>query len=142
MWLTRDPISYSGGVNLYGYCESGPVGAMDCWGTDYIKIIGDLKNPDVFGGSILPTIYPMGLGDLDASKKGRAGVLRALIDADDGTDVLFYGHSQSIKPVGTLFHLSTGNTVSDIITPGDIGPQDIDDIMEWLDGIGLRGKGG
>jgi RHS repeat-associated protein len=24
-WLTRDPISYSGGINLYGYCAGGPV---------------------------------------------------------------------------------------------------------------------
>ncbi len=28
-WINRDPISYSGGVNLYGYCESGPVGRID-----------------------------------------------------------------------------------------------------------------
>lgn len=28
-WLTRDPISYSGGINLYGYCGSGPVANAD-----------------------------------------------------------------------------------------------------------------
>ncbi len=28
-WLTRDPIGYAGGVNLYGYCGGGPVGAVD-----------------------------------------------------------------------------------------------------------------
>jgi len=28
-WLNRDPIGYSGGVNLYGYCGGGPVGATD-----------------------------------------------------------------------------------------------------------------
>jgi RHS repeat-associated protein len=28
-WLTRDPISYSGGINLYGYCSGGPVGWAD-----------------------------------------------------------------------------------------------------------------
>ena len=28
-WLTRDPIGYQGGINLYGYVESGPVGMVD-----------------------------------------------------------------------------------------------------------------
>jgi len=31
-WLTRDPIGFGGGVNLYGYCGGGPVGAVDPWG--------------------------------------------------------------------------------------------------------------
>ena len=31
-WLTRDPIGYEGGINLYGYCGGGPVGAVDPWG--------------------------------------------------------------------------------------------------------------
>ncbi len=28
-WLTRDPMGFSGGLNLYGYCGSGPVGWVD-----------------------------------------------------------------------------------------------------------------
>lgn len=28
-WVTRDPIGYAGGANLYGYCGGGPVGAAD-----------------------------------------------------------------------------------------------------------------
>ena len=28
-WVTRDPIGYAGGVNLYGYCGSGPIGRSD-----------------------------------------------------------------------------------------------------------------
>ena len=28
-WVTRDPIGYEGGINLYGYCEGGPVGRSD-----------------------------------------------------------------------------------------------------------------
>jgi len=31
-WLTPDPISYAGGMNLYAYCRSNPVGAADPWG--------------------------------------------------------------------------------------------------------------
>ena len=32
-WLTRDPIGYQGGINLYGYVGSGPVGDVDATGT-------------------------------------------------------------------------------------------------------------
>ena len=31
-WLTRDPISYRGGTNLYGYVNSSPVGMVDAAG--------------------------------------------------------------------------------------------------------------
>ena len=30
-WLTRDPIGYQGGINLYGYVNSSPVGSVDAW---------------------------------------------------------------------------------------------------------------
>ena len=33
-WITRDPIGVSGGINLYGYVESGPVGKVDASGQD------------------------------------------------------------------------------------------------------------
>ena len=33
-WLTRDPIGYAGGVNLYGYCGGNPVNRADPEGTD------------------------------------------------------------------------------------------------------------
>ena len=28
-WLNRDPIGFSGGINLYGYCQQNPVGWVD-----------------------------------------------------------------------------------------------------------------
>lgn len=31
-WLTRDPIGYGGGANLYGYVGGNPVGVLDPWG--------------------------------------------------------------------------------------------------------------
>ena len=37
-WLTRDPIGYSGGVNLYGYVGNNPVNFMDFWGLVKTKI--------------------------------------------------------------------------------------------------------
>ena len=32
-WLSRDPIGYEGGINLYGYVDSSPVGNVDAGGT-------------------------------------------------------------------------------------------------------------
>ena len=33
-WLTRDPIGYLGGMDLYAYCDGNPVGAIDPSGLD------------------------------------------------------------------------------------------------------------
>ncbi|HMS55687.1 MAG TPA: RHS repeat-associated core domain-containing protein [Fimbriimonadaceae bacterium] len=41
-WLNRDPIGYSGGMNLYGYCGGGPVGAADPSGLSRITWLYDL----------------------------------------------------------------------------------------------------
>ena len=35
-WLTRDPIGYRGGINLYGYVDSSPVGNVDASGEIWI----------------------------------------------------------------------------------------------------------
>ena len=28
-WLTRDPLGYDGGINVYAYCEDNPIGGID-----------------------------------------------------------------------------------------------------------------
>ena len=33
-WIQRDPIGFQGGINLYEYVGSGPVGGVDPWGHD------------------------------------------------------------------------------------------------------------
>ena len=38
-WITRDPIGYEGGVNLYGYCGNQPVQGIDPSGHFVIIII-------------------------------------------------------------------------------------------------------
>ena len=32
-WLTRDPLGYEGGINVYAYCEDNPIGNVDPMGT-------------------------------------------------------------------------------------------------------------
>ncbi len=38
-WLTRDPIGYGGGLNLYGYCGADPVGGVDPLGLQATELI-------------------------------------------------------------------------------------------------------
>jgi hypothetical protein len=38
-FLTRDPIGYGGGINLYDYCVENPIGGSDPTGTVIIKVI-------------------------------------------------------------------------------------------------------
>ncbi len=38
-WLTRDPIGYIGGVNVYGYCMASPSGAIDGSGHSMLAIL-------------------------------------------------------------------------------------------------------
>ena len=39
-WLTRDPIGYRGGINLYGYVDSSPVGNVDAEGASLWTALG------------------------------------------------------------------------------------------------------
>jgi hypothetical protein len=42
-WLTRDPIGYQGGINLYGYVDSSPVGNVDAEGLDPASVVAGVK---------------------------------------------------------------------------------------------------
>jgi len=49
-FLTRDPIGYDGGVNLYGYTQNNPVNRIDPYG-----LLGKgVKPPDFTGSTMLP----------------------------------------------------------------------------------------
>ena len=47
-WLTRDPIGYRGGINLYGYVNSSPVGNVDVSGAVPLLIKGSLTGSLAF----------------------------------------------------------------------------------------------
>jgi RHS repeat-associated protein len=48
-WLTRDPIGYRGGINLYGYVNSSPVGNVDAEGSRSVSMIVQLKGKGFAG---------------------------------------------------------------------------------------------
>ena len=53
-WLTRDPIGYRGGINLYGYANSSPVGKNDSTGlAAEMRVTG---NPQVHAKTYLDSI--------------------------------------------------------------------------------------
>jgi RHS repeat-associated protein len=88
-WVTRDPIGYAGGVNLYGYCESGPVGATDPWGLYKLIILGDtsgLPAGDV-GGVVVGN--PETTDKIVSSNYDKEKLKDLIAGADE---VVFYGH--------------------------------------------------
>lgn len=42
-WLTRDPIGFSGGINVYGYCDHSPIGTTDSKGLISDKFVAALQ---------------------------------------------------------------------------------------------------
>ena len=85
-WLNRDPIGYAGGMNLYGYCGAGPVGAIDLLGfqrTTYDQISDGFAK---FGDAITEMsqlgmlMYPV-TGDMSLT-----GSVRKLFGYDDNVE--------------------------------------------------------
>ena len=64
--MTRDPIGYEGGINLYGYCESGPIGTSDPWG------LSPLDGDDAASGAILGGLTGQ-LGNPRGRRSNRSG---------------------------------------------------------------------
>lgn len=53
-WLQRDPVGYSGGINLYGYVGSSPVGNVDAWGRKWVRLKGVEYCEAYYAGSWSP----------------------------------------------------------------------------------------
>ncbi len=71
-WLTRDPIGYAGGINLYGYVGGNPVGAADplgLWSLWRKIYTGNGNAPD--------DVY-------DAALEGGSSILQVIIDCTKG----------------------------------------------------------
>ena len=72
-WVTRDPIGYAGGINLYGYCGGNPVGRADPEG----------EGPWAVAGGILGGALGIGGGPAGVAGGAAFGVfLGSLADGD------------------------------------------------------------
>jgi RHS repeat-associated protein len=64
-WLTRDPIGYAGGLNVYGYCSNNPISAVDPLGwCEEMTADLDKRNPlegwvnkHLYGGAVDQLAY-------------------------------------------------------------------------------------
>jgi hypothetical protein len=56
-WLTRDPIGYAGGINLYAFCGNNPVNFADPWGFARIPRNGDWDANAAEASSVIPWHY-------------------------------------------------------------------------------------
>jgi RHS repeat-associated protein len=84
-WLTRDPIGYRGGINLYGYVDSSPVGNVDPSG----EATGVLVT-----GQVIPAIAP-------GSPAGQGKVVVGVTTGVPGTNVKV-GASGTVTTGGTI----------------------------------------
>ena len=76
-WLTRDPIGYNGGQNLYGYVSGNPVMAVDPMGL-----------MDFNYGLMQDTMFSLLFGTLGSNIGGwGGGALGTLIEPVGGTAV-------------------------------------------------------
>ncbi len=89
-WVSRDPIGYDGGVNLYEYVGSRPTGGTDPSGLDTVVIIGGDTQGNPFGhvaigfsgkgiysyGTGTPPGYDIGHYLLDQSKRRNQWIYR------------------------------------------------------------------
>jgi len=77
-WLTRDPLGYAGGVNLYAYCGNNPIGNADPVG---LYDLSGILDTGLMGGSVADLGTIMGEADsgcasgLDVAKAGLGVVL-------------------------------------------------------------------
>jgi hypothetical protein len=81
-WLTRDPIGYQGGINLYGYVNSSPVG-----------------NVDAEGMAAVPTTVAGMLATLKPGRGHFKGSLKRHTNYTSHLQLLFYP-SQEVKKCG------------------------------------------
>ncbi len=77
-WLTRDPIGYSGGPNLYEYCGCDPVNGVDPSGLDGID--DAITSNLTFTGSIIGFLIGAGGGAGGGSVAGPGGTVAGAVE--------------------------------------------------------------
>lgn len=89
-WISRDPIGYDGGINLYAYCSGNPVNKIDIVGHKPLNIFGDNGNLGVLGIPFYPFYSEVGKdGATYLNNPSKSRAIHELIFADN---FVFWGH--------------------------------------------------
>ena len=99
-WITRDPIGYAGGTNLYGYVGNDPVNMTDPSGL--IPNHHQSKTLNVYGGDQGPSVSGWGWtyeflkhSGKSLEKPSKAAFISAMLRADS---FYFWGHGSTASP--------------------------------------------
>jgi RHS repeat-associated protein len=95
-WLTRDPIDYLGGINLYGYTSNNPINLSDpmglCDGDGNGTGPGSLTTPtDQKTPTKMPTPGQTTIGPISLGPRGKDGFPVVVTDGKDSAGIVF-GH--------------------------------------------------
>ena len=99
-WLTRDPLGYDGGINVYAYCEDNPIGNADPSGLDWLD---DLSNFSAGWGDAL-TFGATKIGRKYAGQAAGVGDANQAVNYNSGCyyagEVVGTIHQQALLTLG------------------------------------------
>jgi hypothetical protein len=150
-WLTRDPIGYAGGLNLYAYCGGNPVNLADplglCGGeqggSDYYSFRGYLRDVgqvfagygDAIGGTVKGTLQ-LGAAGIKAQLGDPSDLIGIVKGIPDGFVQMAQGTFQLSNP--RQFGQCFGGA---LITTGSIAAPGAKGVLKPPPGGGAKGMG-
>ena len=109
-WLSRDPIEEEGGMNLYGYCGGGPLGAADPSGLysfrEYLGDVGEVFKG--YGDVLNPVNWARSAGTIYAEGEMNGIGAAGAIVVDGVVETVHFWNAESPRDFGNRF----GGTLS------------------------------